>query len=203
MELDAIEKLKRQFTDKYVVAEAARPELTRFRGQTGLVKTVNMSGRALVEFDGYNNIGWYDIDPEFLTVVDKPPVKVEEKHAAKAEAPAAKAKPAAAPAKPAAAAAASAPAAGAKKSTADILAAARAKAAPRAAPRQPLFPSLHRRLRRRPEVMRRSPRPRRFLPRRVLPSRARRPLQPQRPRLPSSRRLPRRQHPPRRPRRKC
>mgnify|MGYP003323837759 FL=1 len=31
-----------------------------------------MSGRALVEFDGYNNIGWYDIDVDFLKLVDEP-----------------------------------------------------------------------------------------------------------------------------------
>jgi hypothetical protein len=26
----------------------------------------------LVAFDAYNNIGWYDIEPSFLKVVDKP-----------------------------------------------------------------------------------------------------------------------------------
>ena len=45
-------QLQREYTDKFVVADASRPELTRFRGLTGVVKTVNMSGRALVEFDG-------------------------------------------------------------------------------------------------------------------------------------------------------
>src|SRR6476619_3037863 len=76
---DHIEKLKTQHTDKYVVVDESRPELQRFRGLTGNVKTVNMSGRALVEFDGYNNIGWYDIDPTFLKIVDAPPPKVEAK----------------------------------------------------------------------------------------------------------------------------
>jgi hypothetical protein len=99
-----IEKLKRAFTDKYVVVDAARPELTRFRNATGLIKTINMNGRALVEFDQWDNIGWYDIELDFLKVVPKPA----------AEKPAAAAKPAAA---------------GAKASTADILAAARAKKA--------------------------------------------------------------------------
>ena len=91
-----------------------------------------MSGRALVEFDGNNNIGWYDIGLDFLKIVDKPAPKAAEAKEAK---PAPAAKPAAA--KPAAAAApkpAAAPAAG-KKSTADILAAARAKAG--AAPATP------------------------------------------------------------------
>ena len=59
---ERVEELKREYTDKYVVVDASRPELARFRGLTGMIKTVNMSGRALVEFDGYNNIGWYDIE---------------------------------------------------------------------------------------------------------------------------------------------
>jgi hypothetical protein len=125
---DQIEKMKREYTDKYVLVDTARPELARFRDVVGRVKTVNMNGRALVEFDDYHlNTGWFDIAPEFLKVVDQPPPKapkVEKKPAAKAEAKPAVAK---APAK-------AAPAAGAKsagKSVADILAAARAgKSAP-------------------------------------------------------------------------
>ena len=60
---DQIEKLKQDFTDKYVVVDASIPELARFGGHVGQVKTVNMNGRALVEFDAWNNIGWYDIEP--------------------------------------------------------------------------------------------------------------------------------------------
>jgi hypothetical protein len=121
---EKIEQMKRQYTDKYVVVDAARPELARFRDIVGRVKTVNMSGRALVEFDDYHlNIGWYDIDPEFLKVVDKPPPKAPKaeakKPAAKAEAKPAAAKAPAAAAKPAG-----------KGSVADILAAARGGAAP-------------------------------------------------------------------------
>ncbi len=79
------------------------PELRRFESLTGRVKTVNMSGRALVEFDGPVDIGWYDIDPQYLTVVDAPVKKAApEKHAAPAKAEPAKA---AAGAKPAPAAA--------------------------------------------------------------------------------------------------
>jgi hypothetical protein len=129
--MESIEKLKKQYTDKYVVVDASVPELARFRAAVGQVKTVNMSGRALVEFDQYANTAWYDIDLDFLKVVPKPEPKPAEAKKApeKAAAPAA-AKPAAA--KPAAAA----PAAAGKQSTADILAAARAKkgAAPAAAP---------------------------------------------------------------------
>ena len=101
---DQIEKMKRDYTDKYVVVDGTRPELARFRDVVGRVKTVNMSGRALVEFDDYHvNIGWYDIDPEFLKVVDKPPPKApktEAKKAAPKAAPAAKEKPAAKPSCP-------------------------------------------------------------------------------------------------------
>jgi hypothetical protein len=150
MVFESIEKLKADWTDKFVVTDDARPELKRFTGLTGTVKTVNMSGRCLVEFDGRANIGWYDIDPHFLKVITEPlkkPEVKETKAAPKAEAkkPAEAAKPAAPAAKaagnvadilaaarggakPAAAPAAAKPA----TSTADILAAARAKAAPAA-----------------------------------------------------------------------
>jgi len=94
MVAEDIEKIKRDYTDKYVVVDASRPELARFRDHVGQVKTVNMSGRALVEFiDFHLNIGWHDIDLDYLKVVDKPAPK-EEKPAAR--------KPAAAPAAPAA-----------------------------------------------------------------------------------------------------
>jgi hypothetical protein len=120
---DQIEQLKGQYTDKYVVVDVSRPELARFRDVVGRVKTVNMSGRALVEFDDYHlNVGWYDIDLDFLKVVDKPPPK-----AAKTETKKAPAKPAAKAEKPAAKPQAAAPAAKAGRgSVADILAAARA-----------------------------------------------------------------------------
>ncbi len=139
---DQIEKLKREYTDKYVVVDAQRPELARFAGHTGQVKTVNMSGRALVEFDVWNNIGWYDIDVSFLTVVPKPDPAAAKPEPAKPAAKPAAAKPAAGEKKASAAelaraqgAAKPAAAAGTKKtSTADILAAARAAKAGGAAP---------------------------------------------------------------------
>src|SRR5688500_19615304 len=87
MIFEHIEKLKKHFTDKYVVVDESQPELTRFRGLTGAIKTVNMSGKALVEFDGYNNIGWYDIDLSCLKVVDAPPPKPAETKKDKAAAP--------------------------------------------------------------------------------------------------------------------
>ena len=68
-----IEKVKQEYTDKYVVVDAQCPELARFSELVGQVKTVNMSGRALVEFGDYHkNIAWYDIDLDYLKVVDKP-----------------------------------------------------------------------------------------------------------------------------------
>ena len=70
----------------YVVADASRPELARFRDYVGQVRTVNMNGRALVEFIDYHlNIGWFDIDLDYLKVVDKPAPK--EKAAAKRNRP--------------------------------------------------------------------------------------------------------------------
>lgn len=123
MSFELAEKLKQKFTDKWVVVDASVPELKRFAQWTGKVKTVNMNGRALVEFDGPVDIGWYDIDPAYLTVVDGPKPK-----AAKAEKPAAK---------PAAAPAAAAPAAGGKSPLDQIRAQQAAKSAggaPAAAP---------------------------------------------------------------------
>ncbi len=101
MSIERAEQLKRELTDKWVVVAPNLPELRRFSTLTGKVKTVNMNCRALVEFDGPEDISWYDIDPQFLTVVDgpRPKAKVE-----------AKAKPAAR--KSAAASAAAKPAAG-------------------------------------------------------------------------------------------
>jgi hypothetical protein len=74
------EALKSQYTDKYVKVDASRPELARFRDVVGQVKTVNMNGRALVEFLDYHlNIGWFDIDVNSLTVVEAPSKNVTAK----------------------------------------------------------------------------------------------------------------------------
>jgi hypothetical protein len=96
MSIELAEKLKQKLTDQWVTVDASVPELKRFANWTGKVKTVNMNCRALVEFDGPVDIGWYDIDPAFLTVVDGPRPKAEAKAAPAAEAkkPAPAAKPA-------------------------------------------------------------------------------------------------------------
>ncbi|MFM7138139.1 MAG: hypothetical protein ACKO1M_13885, partial [Planctomycetota bacterium] len=80
---EAIERLKADWTDKYVVIDSPAPELARFAEATGIVKTVNMNGRCLVEFDQYNNVGWYDIDPACLRIVPKPVPKPAGEKAAK------------------------------------------------------------------------------------------------------------------------
>ena len=104
MSFDQVETLKKQLTDKYVVVDAAVPELRRFKGLTGTIKTVNFSGRALVQFDGPADIGWYDIDPSYLQVIDAPAKKAAPEHGKHeaAEKKAAPSKAEAAPAKPAA-----------------------------------------------------------------------------------------------------
>ncbi len=101
MVFEHIEKLKEQYTDQYVQVDSERPELARFQNVVGQVRTVNMSGRALVEFSQYHlNIGWYDIDLDYLKVVDKPPEPEAPKKAAKpAKKPAPTAKAAAGDAK--------------------------------------------------------------------------------------------------------
>jgi len=116
MVFERVEKLKRDYTDKFVVVDPERPELGRFAHLVGQVKTVNMSGRALVEFNG-DDIGWYDIDLDFLKVVEGPDAEPPRPR----KAPVAKEKPAAKASakKPAAAAS------GKKMSTSDVLAAAR------------------------------------------------------------------------------
>ena len=150
MSIAQAERLKAELTDKFVVVSEGVPELRRFAGLTGTVKTVNMSCRALVQFDGPVDISWYDIDPAYLNVVTAPqPKQAEAKHVAKAEAAPAAAKPAAdkpagkspldairaaGAAKPAAASAAPA-AGGAKPSPLDMIRQqAAAKAAGEAAP---------------------------------------------------------------------
>ena len=98
MSIDQAEQLKRELTDKWVVVAEDVPELRRFSQLTGKVKTVNMNCRALVEFDGGEDISWYDIDPQFLTVVDGPRPKAKAEDKAKPEKKAAPKAAAAAPA---------------------------------------------------------------------------------------------------------
>jgi len=75
MQRERIELLKEEYTDQYVVVDAGRPEFARFKGLVGQVRTINMNGRALVEFEGRNDRGRYDIELDYLKVVDKPAPK--------------------------------------------------------------------------------------------------------------------------------
>jgi hypothetical protein len=77
-DLDRLDRVRREYIDKYVVVDAKRPELARFGDVVGQVKTVNMNGRALVEFLDYHcNTGWHDIELDYLKVVDPPASKKE------------------------------------------------------------------------------------------------------------------------------
>jgi hypothetical protein len=112
---EAIERLKQEYTDKHVVVIGDRPELARFVGYTGQIKTVNMNGRALVQFDAWSNTGWYDIALDFLRVVPDPE-SASKSETQEAAAPAVRVSP---PAE----SAAEKPAKAASTSTAEILAA--------------------------------------------------------------------------------
>ena len=81
MSFELAEELKHEWTDQFVQVDDEVAELKRFAGLTGQVKTVNMSGQVLVEFEGSEDIGWYDIHPRFLKIVASAPVEVME-HAA-------------------------------------------------------------------------------------------------------------------------
>jgi len=78
MLIERAEQLKRDLTDQWVVVKKDVPELRRFEGLTGKVKTVNMNCRVLVQFDNPVDISWYDIDPDYLQVVDAPLPKEEQ-----------------------------------------------------------------------------------------------------------------------------
>lgn len=100
MTISEAQRVQQQLTDKYVLVRAGVPELRRFEGLTGTVKTVNMNGRALVQFDGPVDISWYDIDPAYLQVVDQPAPKQAAGHDAKAKSESSAAAPPAAKAAP-------------------------------------------------------------------------------------------------------
>jgi hypothetical protein len=71
MHFDELEKLRQQYTDQYVLVDPASPKLARFAGIPGQVKSVNMSGLALVQFEGADQ-GWHDIGLEYLKITEKP-----------------------------------------------------------------------------------------------------------------------------------
>jgi hypothetical protein len=94
---DQVSVLQREWTDQFVQVDDSVAELKRFAGLTGQVKTVNMSGQALVEFCGTEDISWYDIHPQFLTVVEVEEEAEVQAETAEAAPPAKAAPPAEAP----------------------------------------------------------------------------------------------------------
>ncbi len=75
MVFSRIDRLREGYSDKYVIVDSDLVELARFKGQTGRVITVNCNGRALVTFDSAKDRGRYDIEIDYLKVVDKPQAK--------------------------------------------------------------------------------------------------------------------------------
>ena len=69
MDETELQRLKDEYTGRDVVVDEQRPELARFVGKRGHVIDINYNGRAVVQFEGAN-IGWFDIAPEFLTIVE-------------------------------------------------------------------------------------------------------------------------------------
>ncbi|MEM9703634.1 MAG: hypothetical protein AAF907_14440 [Planctomycetota bacterium] len=63
----APERLKQHWTGRRVIVrvDQAVGTLARFAGLKGTVRTVNMNGRALVQFDGKDET-WFDLDPRAL-----------------------------------------------------------------------------------------------------------------------------------------
>ncbi|NLS92597.1 MAG: hypothetical protein GXX96_10590 [Planctomycetaceae bacterium] len=83
MHPDRVERLRLEYTDQYVVVEGDRPQLVRYRGKVGQVRTINANGRALVEFE--SDRGRYDLELDYLKVVDKPKPKEPPAKEAKAK----------------------------------------------------------------------------------------------------------------------
>jgi len=67
---ERVEKLRQEYTGRYVEVDSRRPELARFAATPGVVKTINFNGRALVQFEGADK-GWYDVELDYLKVVER------------------------------------------------------------------------------------------------------------------------------------
>ena len=78
MTLSAIEHLREGYEGKYVAVDSDREELARFKGLVGQVATVNCNDRALVVFDHGEDQARYDIEIDYLKVVDKPNQKTSD-----------------------------------------------------------------------------------------------------------------------------
>ncbi len=67
-----IQKLRQDYSNRYVVLESDRPESRRFQGRIGLVKTITMNCQALVEWVDSADRAWYAFDLDDLRLVDRP-----------------------------------------------------------------------------------------------------------------------------------
>lgn len=85
MDMQRIASLRLEYSDRYVVVEGDRPELARFRGRVGRVQTINCNGRAVVQFEGVDR-SWYDLDLDYLKIVEAPKTSSETPAAAPAAA---------------------------------------------------------------------------------------------------------------------
>ena len=72
MQPQRVEELKQEYTGRDVTVDAGRPELARFEGLLGRVRSINHNGRALVQFEGAD-VSWYDIELDYLKVVEPEP----------------------------------------------------------------------------------------------------------------------------------
>ena len=71
MSNERIEKLKLEYTGQLAEVDSDRPELARWAGSRGRVRTINYNGRALVQFDDPDQ-GWHEIELDDLKVIDPP-----------------------------------------------------------------------------------------------------------------------------------
>ena len=75
-DFEAVERLKAEWTGRVVRVREGLPHLKRFAGRDGLVKTVNMTGRLLVQFGDGKGVdsAWYDLEIEEVEPIgDEPP----------------------------------------------------------------------------------------------------------------------------------
>jgi len=69
---ERLESIKHEYMGQDVVVDASVPELAWLRNMRGRVVTINCNGRALVSFDNGKSGPRYDVELDYLKVVDKP-----------------------------------------------------------------------------------------------------------------------------------
>lgn len=71
-----IEKLRQQYTNRYVIIPGAQPKYRRFRGRIGQVKTITMQGQALVGWVDSADRAWYAMELDALELLEEPAGKL-------------------------------------------------------------------------------------------------------------------------------